>query len=379
MKTTLKAIIVIIISFSLASILPISFAQNYTITYQLLDTQEENPAYTLNIAIPQTLLQYYQGKNHQINTILDFAMFVTPYALKPIADCLRQIYPNDEDFANGALQLVHQINYVITNNGQYPVETFVNNQGDCDIFSSVAASIIKAGGLNVVLLEYEAENHMNIGIHLADPPENARGEVYKITYNHLDYYIGETTGGNWTKGWRVGETSDTMKQATTRVIPLDNIETIAPGQVSASFSKLEASNVAIQVWPPFALEASTVTLKGSLSPTKTNENVTIYLGIGGLPWTILKTVQTSSDGTFEYVWKTNTSGIFAIRASWIGDNTFAGSTSGTASTMVIPLFLGALIAVAIIAIIIGVAAVIVSRFNRHNNIVQVEPQPLEAS
>lgn len=374
MKTTSTAIIVIILSFSLASILPISFAQNYTATYQLLDTQGENPAYTLNIVVPQTLLQYYQEKNHQIHTILDFATFVTPYTLKPVADCLRQIYPDDEDFANGALQLVHQINYVITNTGQYPVETFVNNQGDCDVFSSVAASIIKAGGLNVVLLEYEAEDHMNIGIHLANPPEDARGEVYKITYNHLDYYIGETTGGNWTKGWRVGETSHIMKQATTRVISLDSAETITPGQVSASFAKLEDSNVSLQVWPPFTLEASTVTVKGSLAPTKTNENVTIYLGVSGLPWKILKTVQTGNDGTFEYEWKTNTSGIFAVRASWTGDNTFAGSTSEPANTMVIPLFLGALIAVAIIAIIISIVAVIVSRNNRHDNTAQIKPQ-----
>ncbi len=374
MKTTLTAIIVIILSLSITSILPISFAQNYTATYQLLDTQGENPAYTLNIVVPQTLLQYYQEKNHQIHTILDFATFVTPYTLKPVADCLRQIYPDDEDFANGALQLVHQINYVITNSGQYPVETFVNNQGDCDVFSSVAASIIKAGGLNVVLLEYEAEDHMNIGIHLANPPEDARGEVYKISYNHLDYYIGETTGGNWTKGWRVGETSDIMKQATTRVISLDSAETIAPGQVSASFAKLEDSNVSLQVWPPFTLEASTVTVKGSLAPTKTNENVTIYLGVSGLPWKILKTVQTGNDGAFEYEWKTNTSGIFAVRASWTGDNTFAGSTSEPANTMVIPLFLGALIAVAIIAIIISIVAVIVSRYNRHDNTAQIKPQ-----
>lgn len=367
MKTTSRAIIVILISFSLVSILPISFAQNYTATYQLLDTQGENPSYTLNIVVPQTLLQYYQGRNHHIHTILDFATFVTPYTLKPVADCLRQIYPDDEDFANGALQLVHQINYVTTNSGQYPAETFVNNQGDCDVFSSVAASILKAGGLDVVLLEYEAEDHMNIGIHLVNPPEDARGEVYKITYNHLDYYIGETTGGNWTRGWRVGETSDIMKQATTRVVPIDNAETIAPGQVSASFAKLEDSNVSVQVWPPFTLEESTVTVKGSLAPTKTNENVTIYLGISGLPWRILKTVQTGDDGTFEYEWKTNTSGIFAVRASWTGDNTFAGSTSEPASAMVIPLFLGALIAVAVITIILSITAVVASRYSRRDN------------
>jgi hypothetical protein len=158
------------------------------------------------------------------------------------------------------------------------------------------------------------------------------------------------------------------------VIPIDNAETIAPGQVSASFAKLEDSNVSVQVWPPFTLEESTVTVKGSLAPTKTNENVTIYLGISGLPWRILETVQTGDDGTFEYEWKTNTSGIFAVRASWTGDNTFAGSTSEPASAMVIPLFLGALIALAIITIILSIIAVIASRYSRRDNTAKVKPK-----
>lgn len=191
----------------------------------------------------------------------------------------------------------------------------------------------------------------------------------------MDYYIAETTGGNWTHGWRVGETSDTMKQAETHVITLDNAETLAPGQVSASFTQLENSNLSLEVWPPFTLEASSITFKGSLTPTKPNQNVTIYLGLSGYPWAILGTVKTKDDGTFEYTWKTNTSGVYAVRASWAGDNTFAGSTSETMNTMVIPLFIGALIAVAIIAIIIGAIAVVVSRHGRHDNLAPIEPEP----
>ena len=376
MKTRVAtAIAVVVILLSLCSTFKPSFAESNTSSFQLLDKQGENPAYTLNVVVPENLLQQYQEMSHRLSTLTDFTRFVTPYALKPIADCLRQIYPNDEDFVNGALMITHQMNYIETKQGKYPAETLVDNQGDCDVFSSVAASIIKAGGLDVVLLDYEQQNHMNIGVHLSSPPENARVKVYKITNNNIDFYIAETTGGNWTRGWRVGECPDNMKNVDAKVLTLENVEQISPGQVSASFKKLDDSQLSLQIWPPITLEQSTVTFRGSLTPTVPNENVTIYLGISGFPWTILGTVQTRTDGTFEYTWKANTSGIYAVRASWTGTNTYAGSTTETVTTTVIPLILGALIIVAVIAVIIAVIAVFASRHTRNNSLSVAEPEP----
>jgi hypothetical protein len=370
-----KAITLIVIVLSLCPTLPVSLAQNHTVSYQLLDSTGENVGYTLNVVVPETLLQYYQEKSHRISLPTDFSKFVTPYALKPIADNLRQIYPDNEDFVNGALMIVHQMNYVETPQGKYPAETFVDNQGDCDIFSYVAASIIKAGGIDVVLLHYEEETHMDIGVNLPNPPQDARSEVYKITHNDTDYYIAETTGGNWTHGWKVGECPGIVKNAKAQVLTLENAEEIAPGQVSASFKKLEDSELSLEIWPPLTIEASTVTFRGALVPTKSNENVTIYLGVSGFPWTILGTAQTKADGTYEYTWKTNTTGIYAVRASWAGDNTFAGSTTEAITATVIPIFLSALIAVAIIAIIVGAVAVIASKHTRQENLVPMEPEP----
>jgi hypothetical protein len=376
MKTqAAKAIAVIVIVLSLCSTLPVSLAQDHNVSYQLLDKQGENVGYTLNIIVPETLLQYYQEKSHHLSMLTDYAKFVTPYALKPIADCLRQIYPNDEDFVNGALMIVHQMNYAVTQQGKYPVETLVDNQGDCDVFSSVAASIIKASGLGVILLDYEEQNHMNIGVALSSPPTKAREEVYKITYDNIDYYIAETTGGNWTRGWRVGECSDDIKEAKAQALTLENDEEVSPGQVSASFKKLENSELSLEIWPPIAIEQSTVTFRGSLTPTRPDENVTIYIGASGFPWTILGTVQTEGDGRYQYTWKTNKAGIYAVRASWAGDNTFAGSTSDAVSTTVIPILLGALIAVAIIAVIVGAIAVVASKHTKQDSFALKEPEP----
>lgn len=370
-----KTIAAIVVLLSIFATIPASLAQNHTAFYQLLDEQGENAGFTLNIVVSENLLQYYQEKNHQLNQLADFTKFVTPYAMKPVADCLKQIYPNEEDFVNGALMIVHQMDYVETQSGKYPAETLVDNKGDCDIFSYVAASIIAAGGIDVILLDYEEKTHMNIGVHLANPPEKARREVYKIAHENVDYYIAECTGGNWTNGWKVGECPDNMKQASAQVLTLENAEEFAPGQVSASFKTLENSKLSLEIWPPIAVEETTVTFRGSLSPTKPNENVTIYLGVSGCPWTILSTVLTRSDGSFEYTWKTTTAGIYAVRASWAGDRTYAGSTTETMSTTVIPFLLTALIAVAIISIIISAIAVAASRHTRQDRLAPKEPEP----
>jgi len=49
----------------------------------------------------------------------------------------------------------------------------VENEGDCDLFSFVAASTMMAGGLDVVLLLYETQSHMNVGVNLSHEPDDA--------------------------------------------------------------------------------------------------------------------------------------------------------------------------------------------------------------
>jgi hypothetical protein len=370
-----KALIIALLVTSLSVPLQFSFAQGYSSSYQLLDQQGENSAYTLNVIVPEALLQHYESMGHRLSTLSDFPRFVTPDAVKPIADCLRQVYPNDEDFVNGALQIVHQMNYIETQQGRYPAETLVSNQGDCDIFSYVAASIIKAGNLSVVLLDYEAQKHMNIGIHLAAQPENARTDIYKISHENFDYYIAETTGGNWTNGWRVGECPDNTKAVETTVLTLENDEEIAPGQVSANFQKLADSKLSLEIWPPLTVEQSAVTLKGSLTPKIANENVNLYLGVSGHPWSTLGTVTTRTDGSFEYIWKTYNAGMYAIRATWAGTKTYAGATAETITTAVIPILLAVLIFIAILSVVVAIIAVVASRKTGRNSVDHTDPPP----
>ena len=218
-------------------------AANYVHSYQLLDHSDDSTRYRLTVSVTPFLYEYYLSKNHNLPPY-EFAKFVTPNALEPVAENLWNIYDNGEDFANGVLVILHQIPYEESDR-KYPVETIVENQGDCDTFSYLAASIIKAGGLEVVLLYYEAENHMNVGVHLSQSPQDARSSVHYYSYQGKKYYVAECTGGNWQKGWRVGECPEEFEGASAGIIPLEDCEQQSPGQVSSSYSSPASSSISL--------------------------------------------------------------------------------------------------------------------------------------
>jgi len=345
------------------STISVCLAQDSRIAYQLLNKLDGNVTYELNVVVPQSLLQYYDDKRTDLRTS-NFPDFVTPYALKPIADCLWQIYTTDEDFTNGVLMLVHQMTYVETAPAKYPVETMVEGEGDCDLFSFIAASILEAGGIDVVLLYYETLSHMNVGVHLSDPPRNARDSVYFMTSNDAKYYIAECTGGNWKEGWRVGECPEDCKQASSEIYTLEEAELIAPGQVSASFTALEPSTIYIEISSLVFLQNGAITLRGQISPDIVNGNVTIYAKFNISPWRVIGTTLTKSDGSFEYRWMADTAGLCAMQASWSGNDQYTGAMSSTRNTIVVPFFITVLSGVVILVVVVSAIAVVVSRQTR---------------
>lgn len=376
MKTTLtKATIFFAIIFVVFSTMSVGLAQDYTISYQLLNQPDGKVTYELNVVVPETLHEYYAEESHRSASSSDFPKFVTSYALKPIADKLWEIYDNEEDFANGVLMIVHQITYVETTPAKYPVETIADGQGDCDLFSYIAASVMKAGGLDVALLYYEKQTHMNIGVHLSNAPEDARESVYYVTHDGARYYVAECTGGNWKDGWRIGECPTDLKQVSAEVITLENAEEMAPGKVSASFTALELSALSLEVSPSISIQNGAITIRGQLAPTMRNENVTLYASINSSPWTVIGTTVTQSGGRFEYVWTAETAGLYAIRAGWSGNELYTGAISSTKSATVIPLFLTALIGVAVIAAVIGAVAVLMAKHGQQQSLEPPEPQP----
>jgi hypothetical protein len=347
---------------------------NYGVTYQLLNQSDGSAYYKLNVAVSESLHEYYAEKSHGLITDSDFANFVTPYALKPIADSLWRIYTDDEDFANGALMIVHQIPYEESKPPKYPVETIVNNKGDCDLFSYLAASIMKAGGLNVVLFYYETQAHMNIGVSLSHEPRDTGKRIDFVPHGGIRFYVAECTGGNWQSGWRVGECPENLKETTMQVVTLENCEQSAPAQVSASYKALEASAISLDISPAFLIQGSSVTFSGKLSPPFQNSTITFYIKINSSPWTVLTTVTTGSSGQFTFVWNAQASGICYFRASWSGNDDYTAADSPTRSLTILSQFFVLLLTTTVLLVGMGVAVFLMSR---HSHREVFEPQPPE--
>jgi len=214
---------------------PCVATNDYTRTYSLAKT--DGSRYNLTLMISQSLYKLYSDKGHPSTA----DRFVTPQVFSPVASEIRNVFIDDEDFANAVLMLVHQINYSAPCNLKYPVETLVDNFGDCDVFSVLAASVMKVGGLDVVLLEYS--DHMNLGVYLQHTPSSSRtGKIAWYSYNGKNYYVAESTGGIMEAGvltpWRVGEDSGEYSEAT--IISLANCDNSLPGQVTATLTLVQS-------------------------------------------------------------------------------------------------------------------------------------------
>jgi hypothetical protein len=239
------------IIFAIISAVPQTSAQDNIMSYQIANPDDGSYTYTLNVAIPQSLIEYYQGLSHLCWLDFNYPKFVTPYAVQPIADCLRQIYVDDEAFTNQVLTLVHQIPYEVTAPVYYPAETLAMNKGDCDLFSLIAASILKAGGIDVVLFRYINEPHMNIGVHLTQTPQNTRTPVFSAKYENITYYIAECTSTDWQNGWRVGECPKSLQNASVAVINTTKCEQTAPIQIVATIENINPISPPVPIPPTF--------------------------------------------------------------------------------------------------------------------------------
>ena len=351
---TLSAPLIIIIFLS-----NITFAQTTEQTFELESQSNGSKTYQLTISTTQTLYEYYQRQNHQIYENIDLAKFVTPSPLEPVAEDLWTIYENSEDFANGVLMITHQIPYEGSAPQKYPIETLKENIGDCDLFSFLAASIMKAGGLDVTLLLFEKEEHMTVGVNLSEPPTSARTSVSYFTYEQKPYYIAETTG-NFEYGWRVGECPDLVKGASAQVIPLNQIEqNPSPDQVFSSYSTPQHSSLLISASTNFAIAQKEIQIIGSLSPSLEGENITLYFSSYGSILNQIATIETDTMGRFSYIWDSPPGGIYSIRANWSGDSNYIGSDSSISRIVIIPVewvMMGGIVAFSLILLVIVVLA-----------------------
>ena len=297
--------------------------------------------HTLHVSFPPSVTDYYTGKSQTVYNTRNYEKFVTPSAVQSMAENIRNITSNspygDEEFANAVLMIVHQIPYV-RSNAKYPVETLVDNQADCDGLSILAASLMKAGGLDTVLLLYDDINpsHMNIGVSLEQMPASHSWwtEPSGIEYHNKTYWVAECTSF---ADWTVGDRPTLLESTKPEIIPLTNCEKNSPAQVSSSLDDpMQSSSISIKLTAGFSDNTTRiVNASGSISPALTNQTVTLYVNQPGYTPKAYKTL-TNEFGNYTLTWNITLSGTYNMKASWRGSPSHAGSDSDAITVFISP-------------------------------------------
>jgi hypothetical protein len=313
---------------------------NYDRTYTF-DVKKggSHATYTLYTSVPPSLYDYYRGKANSVNSDREYSKFVTPEPVQTLADNIRNFSSSNEEFANNVLALVHQIPYAVSNI-KYPIEALAENSGDCDVLSFLAASIMKAGGLDVVLLVYRDLHpaHMNIGIYLPYTPvyDELKTGACGFECNDKIYWVSECTP---TGNWKVGDQPDCFASSTPVVIPVETQENPSPAYVSSSLNTpLIPSSVSVNL----SLEKMNgenqwaFVVSGSISPSYSGKEVLMYVSQdGGYSYTIVQTV-TKDLGNYSIPCNVPSSGTYTIITSLIGFSNYASSDSETVTVFVSP-------------------------------------------
>ncbi|MDW5563882.1 MAG: hypothetical protein SA339_11715 [Methanomassiliicoccus sp.] len=194
---------------------------NFSASYSWIYPYDSNSVWTINVTIPEPLFAEY--KNQARTT--DYSSYVT--ANDEVVDRIAQELKNDSvtsgyDTAQFVLSFVQNIPYGTDENTtndvdypRYPVETLVDDVGDCKDHSTLFASLLKAPVIDdsVVLLELlptqGAVGHMAVGV------EGTEYSGSYVRYDGGNYFYSETTSN----GWLIGEMPSDLSSYSIHVLP----------------------------------------------------------------------------------------------------------------------------------------------------------------
>ena len=169
--------------------------------------------YEISLSIPESQYEYYKGleRTHQS----DYSIYVThPYDDEFINTIIRKFNLialeknlTEEEKINLVISFVQSLPYTVdsvTNSfdeyPRYPLETLVDNGGDCEDTSILTASLLKSMNYDVILIN--PPEHVAVGVNI-----DAYGSYW--TYEGEKYYYLETTG----EGWRIGDFPDDLGES----------------------------------------------------------------------------------------------------------------------------------------------------------------------
>jgi hypothetical protein len=178
-----------------------------------------------NLSIPTPLYAVYKSVPDSVRVTIgpeDFGYFTTTQDayIQTLAEKLNQTATNagynSYDEVNFILAFVQTIPYMTDNEStgyqsypRFPIETLVDNVGDCKSHSVLFGSLMLA--LNYGTVYINPPNHLAIGILGND----LKGTYW--TYNNETYYYCETTG----VGFKIGDLPDEFSGQTAKVFPID--------------------------------------------------------------------------------------------------------------------------------------------------------------
>jgi hypothetical protein len=309
------------------------FKRVYAFYIQVGDFQIPHKLY---VSVPLSLYNFYRGESHLISGVVGYSKFITSEAVRPIAECIREAAgENNESFANAVLTIVQQMSYIVSH-VKYPVETLVDGCGDCDVLSLLAASIMKSGGLDVVLFYYGDLNpaHVNVGIHLVPSPSHTWWTTPTcFEHDGKRYWVAECTPK---RHWKIGEQPKIATNAMPLVITLDKYEGKSPARVSASLDKpLKASSISASMFlERLSTGENSFTVFGSISPTLAKQPVVIYVSRDEESWRLWGETFTDDSGNYSFRLAANLTRVTYFKTSWSGASGYAGSDSTTITLLV---------------------------------------------
>lgn len=187
--------------------------------------------WTWDLQMPQTAYDYFKElarvptSNYSVYVTnpLDDA-YVSGLAAKILEAATGYAY-SEYETAELAASFVQSLPYVLDDVStpydeypRYPIETLVDNGGDCEDTAILLASLLHGMGYSVVLLLYPetpgVPGHLAVGVS-----GGGRGSGTYYEYQGAKYYYLETTGS----GWGIGDIPDDYAGRQARILALNPV------------------------------------------------------------------------------------------------------------------------------------------------------------
>ena len=141
---------------------------------------------------------------------------------------------------------------------------------------------------------------------------------YSTTTDEFGHYALEVEPGNYTVA--VSAAGYESASQLNRIV-------VAGEMVTVNLALRVNSIITMSVDPTTTTVDGSITVSGSIDPTRENVTVTIWHRTGQGTWAILTTVTTDENSQYSHVWTVDTIGTFEVKASWLGDENTAPAGS----------------------------------------------------